>query len=61
MFDSIIGMRLCVQNGSRLSQGSRKKSDFFSGRTTKRGTGKGRTTKEKELFLKLEKKICKKG
>ena len=38
------------------------KGYFFIGPTTKRrGGGKGRTTKEKELFLKLLKKFRKKG
>ena len=32
-----------------------EKGSFFSDRTTKRGEGKGRTTKKKKLFLKLEK------
>ena len=47
---------------SEMHKGSRKKSDFFIGRTTKRGEGvKPRTTKGKTTFFKNHLNITKKS
>ena len=54
----------CQELRCLIKKGNRQKSSSTSGPTFKRererGGGKGRTTKKKQLFLKLEKKKSKK-